>query len=348
MMLVGDLTLRRELAGMTNELKNSGRKDLVTVACKDWHGRFVQELREGPNEDLVLGKYVELLQGILKDSMPIPSSLEEKSYLGSDGFVYGYKALCCYIRDMPQDRKGRSPCRLDQPELFFVEDNPHPIVKMCVVWLRHRKGEIAPNESLISRFAELEASNIIPKLPIKDLAMRQERWRKLSIRNAAPDNVVEVANKANEIAIGNQGDVNKANLAFAGIIALQEAGQARRKAQLELLRVNGEEDLRFVDKEAIALKEQIDSLANGNEANEESIKDLKKRVSQGETDTTRLEREINNTTEAIAKREAKGDSKGFMSIVGVVASIVATALLPPGTFVAAGANGARAGIIIPI
>lgn len=165
--------LRSELAKMKEVFDHyPDWVDRIAIDIKDWHQRFLVGLNSAADEERVLTLFTEQLQEILHDPITIlRSPLEENSYLGNDGNVYGYQALCCYLHHMPREGEGRFPSTLQKAPAFVVTGTSHPIVKAAILWLKKRGANGAPHPDIERVFEELKAQN--------KLVRYQERARRL-------------------------------------------------------------------------------------------------------------------------------------------------------------------------
>lgn len=213
----GRVPERRELFAELTEIANSVRDhslhDRVSLYVSDWQGRFHEELRRSDDRARILHRYAEELKIELID--PVEGApLEEVSYLGSDGGVYGDRALSCYLSELEEVYKGRSPLRpLERKRLFVVK---HLVVEAAVRFLAKRglaeplphrietcyqnlvrEGRVPEkqvNQARVKLQDELDLLQDAIRIPIDDMmAVRIKTWHGKFIEELSrSDNVDEV------------------------------------------------------------------------------------------------------------------------------------------------------------
>lgn len=211
---------RRELFADLTEIAHSLRDhslhDRISLYVHEWQSRFYRELKGNDDRASLLIKYTEEIKTQLID--PIEGSpLEEISYLGSDGQVYGTKALSCYISELPDAQKSRSPFCPKERKRFFVvrhlvaeavtlfltkrglSNSPLTRIETCYqTLLRDGKVPILPtNQALVQLQDDLDLLQDAIRIPIDDMmAVRIETWHDRFVKdlNMATD-VAEVKSR---------------------------------------------------------------------------------------------------------------------------------------------------------
>lgn len=108
-------------------------RDEITIEIMNWHEGFKKALRKQMDVQFVLDHYIALLKDILRD--PISQlPLDEESYLGSDGIVYGQSSLHLYLASVSEEVRARS---LLNP----LHYTPHHVARHLVCWLQRRLGQ---------------------------------------------------------------------------------------------------------------------------------------------------------------------------------------------------------------
>lgn len=154
--------LQHELLDIGKQLDQSSFTDKTTLDLRDWHKRFVDALRS-KNRDiqLLLEENIAALQIILTDPLTA-TVIEDQVVLGSDGIIYGVKALkireACLLaesgdteklkeviapemiasfigldRDTRVQYSKRSP--LNPLESTFFTTQPHTLISSLLTWL---------------------------------------------------------------------------------------------------------------------------------------------------------------------------------------------------------------------
>ena len=328
--------LKAELAGMVEKLNGP---DLMSSMLKDWHDRFTRMLAASVEEEKLLATFIGLLPDILKD--PFGRPLEATSYLGNDGRVYGEKALCVYLSDLPKEFKGRSPFVCEKEALFFV--SAHEAVGNVMKWLASHRAPLLPDSWVEQKYGELEGENAIPRIPTEERARRQERARRLAAERAAQENGAaeeararqEAENKARADRVdGVFGDtvpeINQHNEEANARAAAMKARDAQRLRELQ-------EELKRWRAEVDAADQRLDGL-NG------QLQEVGGSLSQTERDTIQLKVSIEETKKAIAEREAS-QNDGLIKTALIVAACYGISLcFPPA---AAGTAGGSATTVAP-
>ncbi len=299
---------RAELA-VFNQLLSLLFQDPVTQCIDAWHGKFIEALRTLPAEEVdgAVARFEHELQAILVDPLT-HSSLEKISYLGSDGQVYGKRALHCYLNELPESRKGRSPFKVDSDELFTIMR--HPIIEGAVQWLRNHNIHTMPLASITERYKSLKGDSLLPELPTDLIKVkRQERVRQLVQRQRETERKeIELKERAKEESVRNARSYVDASLHGLNVMATG----------------TGDSDL-LAEKEAdwtrrnAVLTERIDAL-------NARVEMIWEGVSQAEKSAALLEENIRATERAIEDRKSRAENNVWGSIAQVVAMAAVSAI----------------------
>ena len=133
---------------MTKAFETKGANALEVEECAY---RFLKELLIDP------------LSGLL---------LENTTYLGSDGMLYGHKTLQLYIHCSPLPYKDRSPINPDDPAPFTLK--PYPLGKKFIDWVMMNQHVIlSPEEEAIKNqiqasHQQLQVARQLPLLPTEE------------------------------------------------------------------------------------------------------------------------------------------------------------------------------------
>ncbi len=132
------LPLPGKLEEIGNLLSSSPLQDDLSQALRVWHREFT--LRG----EAAASQFLDLLEQLLTN--PITHEpLDDKSWLGSDGFAYGNQFLRVYHHHAPEEFKTRSPVSPQNPALFTKK--PHTIVRFLVPWLKTLRLHFHPERT---------------------------------------------------------------------------------------------------------------------------------------------------------------------------------------------------------
>lgn len=167
---------RRRIRGLLNafkeELISCPENDPTTEMLKTWHHNFTQAFETRGTNTL---EVEECACRFLKELLIDPLSgllLEETTYLGSDGMLYGHKTLQLYIHCSPLPYKERSPMNPDIPDPFIVK--PYPLANKMIQWMmKDQQPLFSPEEESIKNHIEdsynqLQMARQLPLLPTQE------------------------------------------------------------------------------------------------------------------------------------------------------------------------------------
>ncbi|MDE3055974.1 MAG: hypothetical protein KGI80_04715 [Verrucomicrobiota bacterium] len=339
--------LRADLAGIKIALQEREKKDFITQNCQNWHQEFSAELRKEADDESTIAHRTRLLQKILRDEMPFfYSPLEEQSYLGNDGKVYGHQALCCYLQAIPSSLKGKSPITPETGDLFFVEEKPHSVVKVCVQWLKKRNQALPPHPNIQFQFAALEK---IPPLPTEKVAKRQEKIRHIQQEqeknrlqiHAARENRREEETKRICDRVARVFGQIRPQAADQKVPVSEETFHAQNLSALSV---------EFFEREKHLFAQKIQELDMRIDCLETELQQEAQLLTETQRETIKLEVEIRKTEKMLEERNAKAAEGGgwWIAVAAVVITVTGTALSGGQGFIAAARNGIQAGAIIPI
>lgn len=342
-------SLRRQLRGELAEMKEIFDRypawvDRIAIEVKDWHRRFLEGLNSAADEERTLAIFTEQLKEVLYDPMTvIRSPLEENSYLGNDGNVYGYQALCYYLYHMPREGEGRSPFALEGAPSFFVVGTPHPIVKAAVLWLSKRGSNLPPHPDIERVCEELKAQNKLPELPTEEVVRYRERARRLIAKGNERRQKI-IAESEKEV----QASAARIDALFADVFRKEAEIRDAQKERLEAEKTRDEEAIRVLEEEQDFWRNRVTDISGRVQVLQERLANAEEGTSQEERDTLRLEISVQETSRAIAERNAKREKGGFASLFITLASIaVSAALKQAGFFAAPVKGGLQFGVMKP-
>ena len=345
---VQTVPLRRMLFSELTEVKevfdHHHWTDTMSLDLKDWHRQFTEGVKSSAQEEKMLTLFIGQLQEILRDKvLSFRSPLEENSYLGSDGNVYGYKALCYYLHQISQ-KAADAPLLAREGRLFFVKETPHPLVKAAVLWLQKR-GEALPLHPEIERvFEELQTQHKLPELPTEEVARYQERVRKLAAEESAYRQKL-----AQEEEEAERASSARIDALFARVLRKEEEISKAQQERLQAEKKRDEEAKKLLEQEQAFWKGRVGDLTNRLQELQGRLEKAEEGTSQEEKDTLRLEESVQKTSVVIAERNAKREEGGLTSVFITIAAVIVTIVLQEaGVFVApVSGGGVQAGIFKP-
>lgn len=154
-------TLLEKLTEIHARIAQSDCSDEVSKKIVMWHADFTASLEsEGCSLESVVPHFFAELQNILRDTTPFQYPLDEETYIGNDGHVYGERilALLCEAKGTTS-----SPCNPDFSERLIVR--PHALARHLVSFAQTHDFLIE-DEDLNSAYARIFSTKQ-PSIPIE-------------------------------------------------------------------------------------------------------------------------------------------------------------------------------------
>lgn len=327
--------IRAELATLNGAFR-APFNDLKTQEIFLWHHEFVERVHTcGEVIDPLVDEFAQKLLEIVVDQNG--HSLEEP-LIGSDGRVYGRKALCCYIDLQTEERKGRSPFDLSSGELFYAIS--HPIVEAAISWLKSRNRFV---EEVNERFDLLEREGRLPEIPTNSLrATRLERVRVITLEQRRREEERREAEASYRERVIREADEGMGDL-FAPFRRAHDSLRSREAEALDEAIDNDARNRDFIRAHEAEIRRMGEELRQRNEELNLRIDRLQDRVHDVQVQSDILRREIEAA-------EAVKNSAGGSFWIGVGLTLLAASLSfgPSGLFTSSEAGGASLGLSLPI
>lgn len=303
--------LKAEITELTDVISTFRSHDAMQGALENWAREFRAALDFSLDEALILRRFAEALCLLLHDSLR-GASLESSSFLGSDGQVYGEKALMVYLHVLAEPYQGRSPFTPQDERLFFVI--PHLSVNAAVAWLKTRGFSLSIHPEIEQQFLALEQVGQLPQIPTEQVARCQERMRKIRLQQRIDADTQE---RQGQVFIGRLEGL------FQRIQIQIEETNTRIQSAIEAESLRDQEALQVLTASHREWQERIQLLEVRNETLSSQLKQLETITCQIEQETKQLEHAINETYIAIAQREKKRVASLLqtVAIIGVCAIV---------------------------
>jgi hypothetical protein len=320
--LIQDHSLRRqlkaELLAFKEVFRCSSLDDEMTQAIKSWCDHFDRALNSfcddsiSVNEEGVLARFIDLMKELLVD--PFGNPLEKVSYLGSDGEVYGEKALCCYLSKMSEELKGRSPFHQGQPERLTVF--PHPVVERAFNWLQKR-GEVEKSVYIEDLYQELVDLNTLPKIPTPKMVRLQERAERLGLERVQREQTAFPS-------VDEEGIISRIDRIFEGAIEQVNESNAAEELRAETIRAWDVRLTKELEAEVAQLEAEIEEIDSRIDHIEKSLEDLDSKLSAEEKEILRVQLEMEKLQAEIKRKKKKKKEALIKTVVTVACCIGAT------------------------
>lgn len=294
--------IRAELATF-NIVLSYPLADVMTGRLNSWHQEFVKEVHKYEDPTAVIERFTQLLQEMLVDELD-HAPFEEVSYLGSDGFVYGEKALICYLH-----RNLFAP-------LFTVKR--HPIVEAAVSWLKRYKKEIEIPASILELNLKLIKEKAIPEIPTDPIRVRnQERAKRIREKLNQKAERVAAAKESTKAkaAAGAKAYVDEV---FADIEIDIDSLRRQEEARAREIRAADDAELNAIKLEEAEMKRCNDEIHARIDTLEERLNILSIGLSEAEKRMCCLEEAIAATQSAIDEKNKKDSERAFLEIGKIV------------------------------
>ncbi len=334
-----------DLHQLKRELEAHEMRDPLSLEIMLWLEKLTKAVDTYTDLPQTLTAYTQILrEDLLIDSIPpLRAPLEVHSWLGSDGHVYGEKALLFYLHSLPEEFAGRAPSNLQDPTLFTVK--PHPVASIAVQWVQ-RHGGMPPTPAAIENtYLDLNSKGELPTLPTEEVATFLETSRVLRRAKAKRERISnENAARAAEEAV--RPTAAKANEVYNKIRKEHEAREAKEQARLKAQKKRDDLAKKALEKEAEFWKTRRVNLLESIDTLNQNLASTERRTTEAERETDRLTVEIAQTREAIAQHQAEASQNAWQAVAIMAAIIVIQLSLPgPGTAASAVPGGAKGGFV---
>lgn len=301
------------VASLEGVVNRSGyENDLMSEQIRDWKKTFQRVLRLKADVVKTELEFMILLAELLQSPL---GPLDENSVLGSDGHVYGRKQLCVHLNQAREEERFRSPLNPQDPTNFTT--TRHDIVCEMVLWLRRwvenfpydrnepafiKIQRLLASEETQAAYKKMEEENRIPILP----TIQSERQRRLAARiHRMKQRKLEEAKTVQEVYQEALSVQRAAEEQFQLQAQRRESVFHEIDKKIEGLSQRDQERLTQIRSQVTILDEEIGALDQQNKELDSRQKELGERITEVQQDDIILQKEINETRQAIKKRNQK-------------------------------------------
>lgn len=327
--------IRADLVEIGEIIAQSRMSDEMTQIIDRWQRNFTSSLSLSGDTDRTIQNFTRQLQEILVDPIDIehPVPLDEESYLGSDGWTYGSKPLRLYRAAVAAQYLWRSPMDPTNDALFTVSDQPHPIVRRAVRWLRDR-GALLQSDRIANAFQQLHNQGTVPPLPTQQVYTRWSRRPRV----LAPTNISTPIQ--NQSSAQNQTLDELETTMRSNAQRFQNEVQSTIQSTNTLLTQTTEQHLQSEQQQLSQLQQRVEAseqyLQEVSEQNDQLKKNLES-VQEKLDEVKRAQIQLSIATSEIDQAIADREKRKWGSILKTCAIVGASIL---GTYLLGGGGGA--------
>lgn len=306
--------LKTELVKISEQLEHFKSDDHLTHLVNEWYTKFDSALKKANSIQPIYQTYIKLLQDLLTEPI-FQTPLDNECYLGSDNLTYSHKALCIFIKDLPEDKRSYSPLGISLTKDFEV--HPHTLARFMVNWLKDQKA-LNISEPIEKKFASLNPKEVERLIPNR----KNNRLRKIkqiqARRNEQLANFEQQQRKAQE----------EQNHEFCLLNEKLNAFEQKIKEELDEFEENSNAALDNIQNKIFECDEDIKQLNIEISTIDSQLKQVDVEITELKRTNLELKREVKELEKEIKKRDRGCFSSIFVTVAAVVGTLVLSKFIP--------------------